>query len=655
MTASTFVLTPHDKMLQSFPDARESGGYWHHEDNPRFDWRVHEDGHVSIKSWTNRDYKDILSMGNPALKPRDLYPQQKNGYQADSAYQKPSVLTLLDLRDYLKLDVTYLLSLGYQEDYAYRDKEKGRTYTGVKVGGYYAPDGTPHERNKIRLSIDPNAKPRFLWDRNMPGEPIPCGLHKLDMAREQGFLTIGEGETDFATMLFHGMPFVGIGGADACKQLDVSLILDIPRIYILEEPDQALKNLEYGQGFYKNMRAHLRDNGYQGDIFSIKFKQATGCKDPSDLHKSLYACIDMNNGVVSRSDLHEQFCSALRSAMDNAIPEGQPCEDTGVAPWIPPMPTNEQTRLQWVAELVALPAHLLSPSQKMTLISIVLHTPLGSSRERWKVDADHLSKMAGQSKDIFLDNLTYLEKKLPLFEKKHERRWHETDNGKAKPSTDLYIQPRADVWLAYPSTYKLADGVEARKQGGLQVPKPKGPTCPHCHSDDVDVQRGTYCYTCHTSHLETVYTSPIAPQTLQRTTVTQEEPQTGPLPGVDDAPMVPEPEPEPEETQEKSSKGNLPPLYTDIDILEGQVAPVTFSEQNEPHLSIVDGHLSCVDSSPSPPPFQPGQFIRMPDKRTGQVVEMRESTAMLEIWGHHYEYELEQLRLCNPSAKQVSA
>src|SRR5258708_578863 len=230
-------------------------GYWTQDDNPHFDFREEDDGHISIRSWTGRTAEQVLAMGTPALKLSDLYPKGGNYKPAYREHQ----LDLVSLSHYMLLPWKFLASLGYRDGHTYKNKQ-GRKTVCVKLGGYSDPDGTEHSKVKVRLSID--GKVRFLWDKNTPGEPIPCGLHRLkDDARRAGYSIFGEGESDAATMWFHGFPFLGIGGADAVKQLDVSLLHDIPRVYIIEEPDQALKNQETGQGFYTNMREHLRAGG----------------------------------------------------------------------------------------------------------------------------------------------------------------------------------------------------------------------------------------------------------------------------------------------------------------------------------------------------------------------------------------------------------
>ncbi len=356
-------------MCLSFPGLYEkSNGYWAHEDNPRFDCREEEDGHISIHPWTGRSAEATLAMGDPPLKLADLYP--KNGDYKPVYREKQ--FDLVTLSHYLKLPHRFLFSLGYRDEYPYKNKQ-GRKVVCVKLGGYCDPEGVEHSKVKVRLSID--GKVRFLWDQRTPGAPIPCGLHRLDEARRAGYLCIGEGESDAATMWFHGFPFLGISGADAVKQLDVSLLQGIERIYIIEEPDQAQRNQETGQGFYGSLHSHLRDNGYAGEIFSIRFKLATGYKDPSSLHKCIYRDCDQTDEAPHLAEIKTRFREKLERTLQLAIPEGNRSlttqEDIQPEP-LPASPVTESERLQWFSQLCAVDVKVLSPAHKIVLMVIIL-------------------------------------------------------------------------------------------------------------------------------------------------------------------------------------------------------------------------------------------------------------------------------------------
>src|SRR5215469_16401754 len=262
------------KMLAAFPLAREKhNGYYEHSDNPRFDFRVKEDGSVFIHPWTHHTVAEILAMAG--LKWPDV---SANGH----TYPGPTKdsCDVLDISIAKCIDSRYLHNLGLLSGYRYR----GRNYVMVP---YYNADGTQHTKIRIRKAVSGDYKQ--CWDEGTPGEVIPYGLHKLDTACKAGYLLIGEGESDAWACWLHSVPYLGIPGANmqkCLKHLDVSMLP--PKIYILQEPDQVVRLLSNGDSFYKTTHNALRANGYKGEILCIDFEKATHHKDPSDLHIVLW-------------------------------------------------------------------------------------------------------------------------------------------------------------------------------------------------------------------------------------------------------------------------------------------------------------------------------------------------------------------------------
>lgn len=290
------------KMLSAFPLATEqSNGWWSHPDNPTFDFRENEDGSISIHSWTGRTREQILAMGG--LSVADIYPK---GYKTIKVRAK---LDLLELSHARLIPWQFLFSLGLQDGYRYNG------YSVVKVP-YFNADGTQHTKIKIRKAID--GKYKHGWDEGTPGETIPYGLHKLEMASASGCLLIGEGESDAWASWFHGIPYLGIPGSNAqkcLKHVDIQALP--PKIYILQEPDQAKRMMEDGQGFYKSVHNALRFMGYQGQIFCIDFEKVTGHKDPGALHIALW-----------KESQTKDFKRIIEQAMEQAIPANDAQEKT---------------------------------------------------------------------------------------------------------------------------------------------------------------------------------------------------------------------------------------------------------------------------------------------------------------------------------------
>lgn len=439
----TAVKTPLDKMRQSFPDAYEkSNGFWSHKDNPRFDFRELENGNIVIKSWTGRTVDDILAMGNPPLSRGDLY--GKPG-QPGAAPRYDSKLDLLTLSEHMAIDWQWLENEGYIDEYSYTYSNGGSTVKCVKLGGYCSPDGKENPKHQIRLSL--HKEPRFLWNQNTPGEVIACGLHYLSRAKDAGYIILGEGNSDWATMTFHGIPFLGIPGTEHARKLDIDLVKDIPVIYIIEEPDQVKKLQRTGQGFYKSMRQHLRDGGYQGDIFSIRFLEATGYKDPSDLHKAIYAACKEHAEGSFRQAVHKQFVETIEQAMERALPEGNT-----VAPAVMPELTFEEfSRQVWAVSSIH-----LTPLQKMIVCYLFLYVREVERDELgWRIDARTMAPAVGlqgkKGEKKFLEELSFLHQHLGILSKEH-RAVKEYINAENTPERvrykgmTLYIEPTVSYY-----------------------------------------------------------------------------------------------------------------------------------------------------------------------------------------------------------------
>src|SRR5260221_8720358 len=143
-----------------------------------------------------------------------------------------------------------------------------------------------------------------------------------------------------------------------------------------------------------------------------------------------------------------------------------------------------RTELRWIDRLFAVPASIMSPSQKVTLRAAVKAyqqaTPDANGLvqiESWK-----LCKSVGQSKQTFLDNLTYCAEQLGILTKKRERVVESATNDY---TTNLYIG--VTPLLAHPQQYQVE---QPRNHGGERQ------RCPHCHSDRLQRKVTSTCMNC---------------------------------------------------------------------------------------------------------------------------------------------------------------
>ncbi|HYT27628.1 MAG TPA: hypothetical protein VEL72_01315 [Ktedonobacteraceae bacterium] len=463
-----------EKMCEAFPLAHQKrNDKWANEDNPRFDfWESTEkgkEGNILIHSWTGRTVENILSMGKIPLRKVDLYAHKGQSSKVISRDK----LDLLDLAQYMKIDWQWLLAEGFSDGYTYT-YPNGDQVNCVKLGGYFTPDGKEHSKHQVRVSL--TGKHRFYFNQNTPGEVIPCGLHYLDRVRIARYLFIGEGVSDFATMTFHGLPFIGIPGVDHVSKLDVSLLLDLPAIYILEEPDQVEKLSKTGRGFYASVRKHLRDNGYAGAIFSVRFMELTGFKDPSDLHKAIYKeCSEQAEGPF-REAVHSRFIEEIMAAKEQALPEGN---ERAPSLWAASPPAAISFE-EWFMHLMSCNRDIL-PWPHLCILAFLFHLFRDQERDEvgWLIEPDKAALACGLGceKDpgrTFRRILNEIQNKLGVLVIDPRSKKEDVGNGEIRhKGWDYYIRPRLSYYQ--PRGY-VALIQDLRQQGGERR------TCEECGS-----------------------------------------------------------------------------------------------------------------------------------------------------------------------------
>src|SRR5215471_17695450 len=107
--------------------------------------------------------------------------------------------------------------------------------------------------------------------------------------------------------------------------------------------------------------------------------------------------------------------------------------------------------IRWIDRLLAVPASVMSPSHKVTLRAAVKAYQRGTPDEHGLVQIESwkLCKTVGQSRQTFLDNLTYCTEQLGILTKQRERI---LDSDTNDYSTNLYIG--VTPLLAQPHLYK---------------------------------------------------------------------------------------------------------------------------------------------------------------------------------------------------------
>ena len=143
-----------------------------------------------------------------------------------------------------------------------------------------------------------------------------------------------------------------------------------------------------------------------------------------------------------------------------------------------------QHEIRWIDRLLAVPASIMSPSQKVTLRAAVKAYQQATPDENGLVQIQSwkLCKTVGQSRQTFLDNLTYCTEQLGILTKKRERL---VDSDTNDYTTNLFIgvTPR----LSHPQQYRVE---KPRNHGGERQ------RCPHCHSDRLQRKVTMTCMHC---------------------------------------------------------------------------------------------------------------------------------------------------------------
>src|SRR5262249_20373905 len=137
---------------------------------------------------------------------RALFPGSDLSSSAKMGTRRPARLphcpTLEELARDKALPIEFLRSLGL------RDLD-GRQ--GVAIPYMDAAGAAGHGKRRTALV----AKEGSLWPRGVP--LMAYGQERLADAREHSFLVLVEGESDAWTLWYHGLPALGIPGANATK------------------------------------------------------------------------------------------------------------------------------------------------------------------------------------------------------------------------------------------------------------------------------------------------------------------------------------------------------------------------------------------------------------------------------------------------------
>jgi DNA polymerase I-like protein with 3'-5' exonuclease and polymerase domains len=155
-----------------------------------------------------------------------------SGGRQEQAIATPGI-TVAQYADYVKLPEGFLRGDLNLRDTTYNG------YPAVRIGYPDAEGKEPYYR--LRLSI--NAEPRFHSPPDYLGlRPIPYGVHVMDIAREQGYAILVEGESDTMVCWYCDFPALGVPGVQAWKRYGAewaTYLEGVPALLVPVEADQG--------------------------------------------------------------------------------------------------------------------------------------------------------------------------------------------------------------------------------------------------------------------------------------------------------------------------------------------------------------------------------------------------------------------------------
>ncbi len=238
-----------------------------HEDNANsLGVVVWDNGVVTLKCFAGCDNKTIIKAVD--LEFRDLFPGRR------VREPKPGCTVSLLAFD-KRLPVEFLRDVcGFSDDVT----DTGRR----RVFMPYRDAAGEVMFTRQRRSLDGKGKDKF-WQP--AGEKLrPFGLHRLPAARAAGSVMIlVEGETDAATLWFHGYPALGIPGSNAVGSIEPGDLEGFDAFYVWRDAAKSAKDRS-GETFVASLVAKIKAIR---PAATVKVIESPDAKDPSELNQKL--------------------------------------------------------------------------------------------------------------------------------------------------------------------------------------------------------------------------------------------------------------------------------------------------------------------------------------------------------------------------------
>lgn len=237
MGTSSHMIRVQD-VLPKLQDVTQSGSEWtarcpiahKHEHNDRsrsLSVGEGKDGKALLKCHTGCSYEEIVDALGLAHKQKPHYPSSNT-----ATVQHLPGCTLMEYAEAKGLSLDFLRFEGLRDQ---------KYFDGPAIAIPYWDEQRSRElATRYRTALTKGADDtdqRFAWRK---GSKLALyGLHKLAQARNAGYITIVEGESDCHTLWHHGEPAIGVPGADTWREEWAALLDGIATIYVVVEPDKG--------------------------------------------------------------------------------------------------------------------------------------------------------------------------------------------------------------------------------------------------------------------------------------------------------------------------------------------------------------------------------------------------------------------------------
>jgi hypothetical protein len=261
-------MMPVELVLDRLEDVKERGeGYQalcpaHDDQDPSLSISWGEDGRALLKCFAGCKPEEIVAALD--LEMKDLF-ERRNGHGGGGAYTSPRTTstdqppTLENYAAYIRLPVAFLKELGLKEYRHLGDPAVSMPYLDENGEVLLT-------RSRVSMTGKPKVKTRKGDKHRL------YGLWKIGEARKAGCAVLVEGESDAQTLWFHGLPGVGIPGANGWKSEWAPELEGIERLYFVVE-DEA------GETCFEKLAATPE---IRGRLYRVELE---GAKDVSELHK----------------------------------------------------------------------------------------------------------------------------------------------------------------------------------------------------------------------------------------------------------------------------------------------------------------------------------------------------------------------------------